>query len=114
MSNKNDNISSGHFTLSDNMYPISANSFNISTVDMLATIDDKGNIEFKTQDALTILDKDGIKYDVLDFIKTVNARLCILQPDFENHEQYPALKDAYEQYKMLEKLLLKSKNAKKD
>ena len=42
--------------------------------------------------------------DIYDFMKTVKDRFLILQPDFEKHEKYPALKDAYEQYKMIEAL----------
>jgi len=56
---------------------------------------------------LTISDTDGNnKIDVGEFMRTINERLCVLQPVFEAHERYPALKDAYEQYKMLEKLLV--------
>ena len=46
---------------------------------------------------------DGI--NVGEFMKTVGERLLILEADFKMHEKYPALKDAYDQYKMLEKLL---------
>jgi hypothetical protein len=38
-------------------------------------------------------------------LNTLEERLLILQPDFEMMEQYPALKAAYEQYKLIEKLL---------
>jgi len=38
-------------------------------------------------------------------LNTLEERLLILQPDFEKMEQYPALKAAYEQYKLIEKLL---------
>jgi len=43
--------------------------------------------------------------NVGDFIATMQERMCILQADFEKHEMYPALKDAYDQYKMIEKLM---------
>jgi len=43
--------------------------------------------------------------DVGEFMESVNKRLLILQDDFEKHEKYPALKQLYEQYKMMEKLL---------
>lgn len=43
--------------------------------------------------------------NVGDFMKTVGERLLILEADFKKHDKYPALKDAYDQYKVLEKLL---------
>lgn len=67
------------------------------------------------QGNLVIQDQNGEnKIDVGEFMKTIGERLCVLQPNLEAHEQYPALKDAYDQYKMLEKLLLQGNNAKKD
>jgi hypothetical protein len=46
---------------------------------------------------------DGVNVNA--FIASVKSRLLILTPDFEKHEKYPALKDAYDRYKMLEALL---------
>ena len=46
--------------------------------------------------------------DVGATLETMQERFLILEADFKKHEQYPALKDAYEQYKMLEKLLMDS------
>jgi hypothetical protein len=54
------------------------------------------------------------KIDVSEFMQTMKERLCILQPNFEAMKEYPALKDAYDQYLMLEKLLTDHNNAKKD
>jgi hypothetical protein len=72
------------------------------------------NEALKVAGKLVIEDLDGNnKIDVGETLKSISERLCVLQPDFEAHEHYPALKDAYEQYKMLEKLLLDS-NVKKD
>lgn len=39
------------------------------------------------------------------FMQAMEERLLILQEDFEKHEMYPALKDAYEKYKLIEKLM---------
>ena len=39
-----------------------------------------------------------------DFMATIGARLAILQPDPAKLEKFEALKQAYEQYKMLESL----------
>jgi len=63
---------------------------------------------------LVVKDADGNDVDVGEFITSVNKRLCIIQPSLEAHEKYPALKDAYDQYKMLEKLLMEGDNANKD
>jgi hypothetical protein len=43
--------------------------------------------------------------DLADVIETLKKRLLILTPNFEQHEKYPMLKAAYDEYKMLEKLL---------
>jgi hypothetical protein len=40
-----------------------------------------------------------------EFMQSIEERLLILQDDFEKHEMYPALKDAYEKYKLIEKLM---------
>jgi len=46
---------------------------------------------------------DGM--DVGKTLKTLQDRFLILEDDFKKHEQYPALKAAYEQYKLIEALL---------
>jgi len=54
---------------------------------------------------------DKLKVDGIDVgatLKTLQSRFLILEEDFQKHEQYPALKAAYEQYKIIEKLLLES------
>ena len=62
-----------------------------------------GSSETVTCDKLKV---DGI--DVGATLKTLQSRFLILEEDFQKHEQYPALKAAYEQYKIIEKLLLES------
>lgn len=47
--------------------------------------------------------------DVGATLKTLQERFLILEADFEKHEQYPALKDAYKKYKLIEKLLQENK-----
>ncbi len=37
-------------------------------------------------------------------IDDINQRLAILEPNFEKHEKFAALKKAYEHYKMIEKM----------
>ena len=43
--------------------------------------------------------------DVGVTLKMLMRRLLILEDNFEKHEQYPALKDAYEKYKVIEQLV---------
>jgi len=59
----------------------------------------------KVKGNLVIEDGSG-EIDVGDFINSMKERMLILQPNLEAMEEYPALKDAYDQYKMLERLLL--------
>lgn len=47
-----------------------------------------------------------------DMMETVKKRLLILTPNFEQLEQYPMLKAAYDEFKMLEKLLCATSNDK--
>lgn len=43
--------------------------------------------------------------ELVDLVDTLRQRLCILVPAIEKHEHYPALKEAYENYKLIEKLV---------
>ena len=78
------------------------------------TVSGKTDIDVQAEGAIVITDKDGNKYDVLEFMKTVSERMLVLQPNFEAMERYPALKEAYEHYKFLEDLLLTGNNNEKD
>jgi len=74
------------------------------------------NVEFSSEVThitgdLTIGSGDD-QVNVGEVLKSISERLCIIQPNFAAMEQYPALKNAYDQYKMVEKLLLQ--NNKKD
>lgn len=62
----------------------------------------------------TVYDKDEIKLgngkridleELADVIETMKKRLLILAPNFEMHEKYPMLKELYDEYKAMEKLL---------
>lgn len=44
--------------------------------------------------------------DLADTMKVVKERLLMITPDFEKHEKYPMLKQAYEHYKLVEKMLM--------
>ena len=67
----------------------------------LATGSDWTNMSERMETEKLIV--DGM--DVGDFMKTISRRFLVLQDDFEKHEKYPALKDLYEQYKVMEALL---------
>ena len=54
--------------------------------------------------------KESIK--VCETLDVIMERLCILQPNFEKMEQYPALKAAYDNYKMVEALIANDENKK--
>jgi hypothetical protein len=41
---------------------------------------------------------------LLDFVETMKRRMCILDVSLEKHELYPALKEAYENYLIIERL----------
>jgi hypothetical protein len=50
--------------------------------------------------------KSEIDIDELaDMMQTLKKRLLILTPNFEMHEKYPMLKELYDEYKAMEKLL---------
>lgn len=56
-------------------------------------------------DAIIKTNKHKINLDeIADVIETVKERLLILAPAFEKHEKYPALKEAYDHYKLIEAL----------
>lgn len=44
--------------------------------------------------------------DMIDFMEAMKKRLLVLEPMFEKHEHYPALKEAYEHYLLMERLCL--------
>lgn len=50
--------------------------------------------------------KSTIDIDELaDMMETLKKRLLILTPNFEMHEKYPMLKELYDEYKAMERLL---------
>jgi hypothetical protein len=57
-------------------------------------------------DAMIKTKKNTINLDQMaTMMETVKERLLILAPNFELHEKYPALKEAYEHYKVLEAMM---------
>ena len=77
-----------------------------------------GNISYTT--SASILSADTTQYgkttiktakntidldELADMMATLKKRLLILTPNFEMHEKYPMLKEMYNEYKAMEKLL---------
>ncbi len=60
--------------------------------------------------AVEVATKDEIK-KIEGRLHKIEERLCILSPAFELHEKYPALKEAYDAYCLVEKLV--NENSKK-
>lgn len=56
-------------------------------------------------DAIIKTHRNKVNLDeVADMMKVLKERLLIITPDFEKHEKYPALKEAYDNYKLIEAL----------
>jgi hypothetical protein len=56
-------------------------------------------------DAIIKTKKNKINLDEMaNVVETLKERLLILTPNFEKMEQYPALKEAYDHYKLIEAL----------
>jgi len=76
-----------------------------------------GNISYTTSTSLsagdTVYGKTTIKTakneididELADMMTTLKKRLLIITPNFEMHEKYPMLKEMYNEYKAMEKLL---------
>jgi len=76
-----------------------------------------GNISYTTSASLsagdTVYGKTTIKTakneididELADMMTTLKKRLLIIAPNFEMHEKYPMLKEMYDEYKAIEKLL---------
>lgn len=62
----------------------------------------------QTKSKMVLYGSDGKKVDIdelADFMEMMKRRLCIITPNLEKHEKFPALKEAYEQYLVLDKLM---------
>ena len=77
------------------------------TLGSSASASASADVEYEKIKVSEKLEVNGI--DVGATLKTIQERFLILEDDFQKHEQYPALKDAYEKYKLIE-LLLKDNN----
>jgi len=99
-------------TLSIGSTGVSAYSGHYTTKEYVEQqVNEHGDPTVKIHGDLVIADVGGKnEINVSDVMKTLQERLLVLQPNFEAHEHYPALKDVYDQYKMLEKLLMEQNN----
>ena len=75
----------------------SSTSMSTSTLSIMAEGD--GDAMIKTKKNTINLD------EMAEMMNTLKERLLILTPNFQLHEHYPALKEAYEHYKVLEAML---------
>jgi hypothetical protein len=48
--------------------------------------------------------------ELIEFMTIMKERLLILTPNFEKHEKYPALKELYEQYLVVDRLINEDHN----
>ena len=78
------------YTISPSYYTTSSNAIWTGNVPMNSDI----TIQYKNE---TI--------EVGKTLKTLMDRLCVIEPNFKLMEKYPALKEAYDNYKMMEALL---------
>lgn len=72
------------------------------------TIGSQPNISIANEDNKSYIKTGKNKIDIdelADMMATLKKRLLILTPSFEMHEKYPMLKEMYDEYKAMEKLL---------
>jgi acyl-[acyl carrier protein]--UDP-N-acetylglucosamine O-acyltransferase len=83
---------------------ISHNANSMSTTVLSIMAEGDGDAMIKTKKNTINLD------EMARMMETVKERLLILTPAFEKHEQYPALKEAYDHYKLIEALCKEENN----
>jgi len=87
----------------------------VTTCGSVYTISGSGsNSTYTYTDGMTVQGKfkcDDLEVDgqnLKELMNTITERLAILSPDPKKLEKFKALKNAYEQYKLLEKLCMES------
>jgi hypothetical protein len=75
-----------------------ANNISMSTTVLSIMAEGDGDAMIKTKKNTINLD------EMARMMYTLKERMLILTPAFEKHEQYPALKEAYDHYKLIEAL----------
>jgi hypothetical protein len=67
-----------------------------------------GYVQNAINNKITLNSSDGKKSvsldEVIDFMEVMKRRMCMLDPLLEKHDKYPALKEAYENYLLIERL----------
>lgn len=97
------NISIG--TVGNSGAYLSSNSINSGST---WTIGSQPNISIINEDSKSYIKTGKSKIDIdelADMMATLKKRLLILTPSFEMHEKYPMLKEMYDEYKAMERLL---------
>jgi len=90
-------VPSGTLTMGTGSSYTSSTSMSTSILSIMAEGD--GDAMIKTKKNTINLD------EMAEMMNTLKERLLILTPNFQLHEHYPALKEAYEHYKVLEAML---------
>ena len=97
------NISIG--TVGNSGAYLSSNSINSGST---WTIGSQPNISIINEDNKSYIKTGKSKIDIdelADMMTTLKKRLLVLTPSFEMHEKYPMLKEMYDEYKAMERLL---------
>jgi hypothetical protein len=73
------------------------------------TLANQGNVTFAaTTPSYKLTDTSGVRSvridELIDFMEGMKDRLLMIAPLFEKHEHYPALKTAYDEYRMIERM----------
>lgn len=88
-------VAGGYFTSAG----ANGSSWNFSSQPSISIGSEHGKSVIKTAKHEIDLDELG------DVMATLKKRLLILTPNFEMHEKYPMLKELYDEYKAMERLL---------
>jgi hypothetical protein len=98
------NYTTDTVTLSNNYnnYTISGSALNWSTT---GSISIDGKTHYSMDEITTATGKKIDFNDLADTIETLKRRMLVLAPNFEMHEKYPMLKQMYDEYLAMEKLL---------
>ena len=101
-------VGSGGSGGSGNYYTTSGwsnvNTHSSGTTMLSIMAENKGDAIIKTHKHKINLD------EMADVVETLKERLLILTPNFEKMEKYPALKEAYDHYKLIEALCKEEDN----
>jgi hypothetical protein len=99
----------GSFSIPSGTLSIGSNSPQWSSISSGSTSMTTSSLSIMAEgdgDALIKTKKNTINLDEMAvMMETVKERLLILAPNFELQEKYPALKEAYEHYKVLEAMM---------